>query len=197
MERLTRTRFVNSLSGFKSANLLGTADREGLANLALISSVFHVGADPALLGMLMRPPVVARHSLENLQDSGEYSLNAVSASIHAAAHQCSAKYAREESEFEATGLTPRHGGLSRAPYVAESPLQIGLSLVESVELVNGTVLVIGAVEEVYLSDAAAVADDGYVDIESLGVVAISALDGYHETRALGRRAFARPNTDGG
>ncbi|MGO3346471.1 MAG: hypothetical protein ACTIM4_14665 [Marinomonas sp.] len=43
-----RTQLINSLSGFKSANLIGTCNAQGQTNLAIFSSVFHLGASPAL-----------------------------------------------------------------------------------------------------------------------------------------------------
>ena len=42
-----RARLINSLSGFKSVNLVGTVDRQGRPNCAIVSSVIHLGADPA------------------------------------------------------------------------------------------------------------------------------------------------------
>jgi hypothetical protein len=48
MERLVRMRLINSASGMKSANLVGTVDESGRANPALSSSVVHIGADPSL-----------------------------------------------------------------------------------------------------------------------------------------------------
>ena len=45
-EKLYRTNLFNSLSGFKSANLIGTISKEGKTNLAIFSSVIHVGANP-------------------------------------------------------------------------------------------------------------------------------------------------------
>ena len=34
--------------------------------------------------------------------------------------------------------------------------------------------------------------DGYLDLEGLGVVALSSLDGYHVTQKLSRLAYAKP-----
>ncbi|MFT6737257.1 MAG: flavin reductase (DIM6/NTAB) family NADH-FMN oxidoreductase RutF, partial [Kangiellaceae bacterium] len=59
----TRANFINSLSGFKSANLIGTQSIEGVNNLSMVSSVFHVGANPPLIGMLIRPHTVKRDTL--------------------------------------------------------------------------------------------------------------------------------------
>lgn len=203
MDKRVRTRFVNSLSGFKGANLLGTRSSAGTSNLALISSVFHVGANPPLLGMLIRPHTVPRHSLENLLETGVYTLNAVSAPMRQAAHQSSARYAREQSEFDACGLTALDSSVRSgagdapgiaAPYVGGSPLQIGLRLVEHHTLdCNATVLVVGEVQEVRLA-ADARRDDGWLDLEALDVLAISGLDAYHTTSLIERLPYARADT---
>lgn len=52
MEKRFRTRLVNSISGFKSANLIGTRDQQGQENLAIVSSVVHLGSHPPLLALL-------------------------------------------------------------------------------------------------------------------------------------------------
>ena len=77
LPRQQRVNLINSLSGFKSANLLGTRASNGQENLSIVSSCFHLGADPALLGMIIRPHSVDRHSLEYLMETGFYTLNQV------------------------------------------------------------------------------------------------------------------------
>jgi len=187
-----RAMLVNSLSGYKSANLLGTIAGNGCTNLAMISSVFHLGADPALLGMIMRPHTVTRDSLENLLATGDYTLNHVHPGMLSAAHQTAARYAAEISEFDAVGLTAEYSSMLSAPYVRESRLKIGLRLVEQQTLqVNGTVLVIGEVVELLLPQAV-IADDGHVHIEQLQSVCVSGLDHYHLGESLGRLAYAKP-----
>jgi len=131
MDKTHRTNLVNSLSGYKSANLLGTMDAQRNTNLSLISSAFHVGANPPLMGMLMRPHSVPRHSLENLLEQGWYTMNAVTQTMCRQAHQASARYPRDSSEFDATGLTAVFSPEVSAPYVEQSPIQIGLKLLES------------------------------------------------------------------
>ena len=60
LEQRYRAHLINSLSGFKSANLLGTVDKNGQENLSIVSSVFHLGANPALLGMIIQVRRVAQ-----------------------------------------------------------------------------------------------------------------------------------------
>lgn len=193
MEKRKRALFVNSLSGFKSANLVGTVDSKGINNLAIVSSVFHLGADPALMGMIFRPNTVTRDTLENILETQYFTLNGVSANIIKPAHQTSARYLPEQSEFEEVGLTPVFTDSHSAPYVKESPLHIGLKYVEHQTLqVNGTVMVIGEIVEVITEDNA-LHDDGYLNVEALGLVAVSSLDSYHQTQQIARLSYAKPD----
>jgi len=186
-----RANFINSLSGFKSANLVGSRSVNGVNNLALVSSVFHVGAHPPLLGMLMRPHTVVRDTLQNIKDTGVYTLNHVHQSFVEKAHQCSARYPSEESEFDAVGLTPRLSSCINAPFVVESTIKIALELAQiTVIELNQTELVIGKVVEVEVINDI-MFDDGYVDIEKAGSVAVSCLDSYHDTQRIARYSYAK------
>ncbi|HBF47730.1 MAG TPA: flavin oxidoreductase, partial [Shewanella frigidimarina] len=46
---------------------------------------------------------VPRHTFENIMQTGLYTINHVNQSIYEQAHQTSARYDKDESEFEATG----------------------------------------------------------------------------------------------
>ena len=189
-----RTNFVNSLSGFKSGNLIGTISPDGQENLAIFTSVVHLGANPALMGFIMRPVSVPRHTYENIIANKNFTINHVATSFYKKAHQTAARYDREVSEFTATGLTPFYSENIKAPYVQESPVKIGLSFVEALEIkANGTQLIIGAIEEVLVSSDL-VLPDGYLDLEKAGTVAVSCLDGYHKMEQLARLTYAKPNT---
>lgn len=192
MEQRFRARFINSLSGFKSANLLGTVSCDGITNLSIVSSAFHIGANPALLGVIIRPDTVPRDSLSNIKQTNYFTINHVSSMIWQQAHQCSARYPATESEFDSVGLTPEFIDEIAAPFVAESQLKFALKLRQVIPLeINGTVLVIGEVIHV-VCPATSVQQDGYIDIESLDTVAVSGLDSYHTTDRLSRLAYAKP-----
>ncbi len=181
MDKDFRTQLINGLSGYKSANLVGTRSAEGLSNLAIFSSVVHLGADPALMGMIARPfsPTTRRHTVENILSTGFYTLNQVGADFFAKAHQTSARYAEEASEFAAVGLREEYLGDFPAPFVGESLLKIGLKLEEIVPLaINGTQLIIGSVQ--YLSlPSLALLSSGHIELEALNAVAIGGLDTYY------------------
>ncbi|MEH6570326.1 MAG: flavin reductase [Halioglobus sp.] len=193
MDNRTRAAFVNSLSGFKSANLVGTVDVEGRTNLAIMSSTVHLGSSPPLLALVIRPGGDERHTLENILSTGFYSINHVTASIVESAHQSAARYARDISEFEATGLTPLWRKDFKAPLVAEAGIKLGIALREHQELsINGTHLIIG---EVVLADipSGSLREDGAVDLVSAGSMALSGLDTYHQPVAFKRMAYAKPD----
>ena len=108
MEKQNRVHLVNSLGGFKSVSLVGTTDEEGHTNLAIFSSVFHIGANPPLMGLIFRPTPPERNTYNNILKTGYYTLNHINESIYKQAHQTSARYDKTISEFEVTGLTPEY-----------------------------------------------------------------------------------------
>ena len=188
-----RAALVNSLSGFKSANLIGTADAGGATNLAIMSSVVHLGSHPPLLALVIRPGGEERHTLANILATASFSINHVTAPLIEAAHQTAARYQRNISEFEATGLTPQWCEGFAAPLVKEANVKLGMHLREHQELsINKTHLVIG---EIVLAEipGQALSDDGALDLASAGTVALSGLDSYHQTVPLKRMAYAKPD----
>lgn len=196
MPRRKRGRLVNALSGFKSVNLIGTTSDNGIHNLSIVSSVVHLGSDPALLGMVMRPPVDRErgsHTYWNIRETGCYTINHVPFTHTVQAHQVSARYLESKSEFEAVGFTPIYRCGFDAPAVKESPVRIGLERVDEWEIPqNRCRFVVGQIRWVEFPEEAFAAD-GYLDIESLGVAAMSSLDGYHRTDKIHRLAYAKPD----
>lgn len=192
LPRRYRAKLFNCLSGYKPAHLVGTRSRAGADNLALFSSVTHFGASPALIGMVARPNPegIERHTLENILETGIWTMNAVPQSMMAEAHQTSAKYPRERSEFDAVGLSRREIPTFGAPFVAESPVQVGLHLAQHTEIaLNGTHLLIGEVVHVHVAEAA-LREDGSLDLAWLEVTALCGLDSWHCPPAGQRFGFA-------
>jgi flavin reductase (DIM6/NTAB) family NADH-FMN oxidoreductase RutF len=188
-----RAALVNSLTGFKSANLVGTADEDGTCNLAIMSSVVHLGSHPPLLALVVRPGGEERHTLANLLRSGHYSINHVGAGMIEAAHQTAARYPAGTCEFEATGLTPEWWDDFSAPLVAEATVKMAMALREHQELaINGTHLVIGEILAVAMP-AACRREDGSLDLAAAGTVALTGLDGYHSAQLVKRMAYAKPD----
>lgn len=192
-DRFYRGNFINCLSGFKPVSLIGTINKEQQTNLAIFSNIFHLGADPALIGFINRPLIAAPHTLTNIENTTSYTINHIHRDIVAQAHQTSAKYDASISEFDATRLTPIFKNGCQAPFVAESHLQYSLSLVEVVPIKhNGTFMVIGALQDVYLNKEL-ILDDGFIDLEKSGSIASLGIDAYYTCNQIGRFEYAGPN----
>lgn len=193
LEQRYRAHFINSLGGFKSLVMLGTQSLQGQTNLALFSSFFHLGASPALCGLIVRPDNGNRHTLNNIMNTELYTLNHVHEAIYQQAHQTSASYPAAQSEFAATGLSEEWLGGFFAPFVQESRVKMAVQLAQRIDLqVNGTILLIGKILDVYLPDEI-VGSDGFVDLEAAGTVTLSGLDSYHHTQKIARLSYAKPD----
>lgn len=192
LEKRMRANLVNSLSGYKSANLIGTVSAAGVNNLAIFSSVVHLGANPPLLGFIMRPiGDVERHTYENIKQNGVYTINHVQENFVEKAHWTSAKFARGESEFEKCGLTAEFIEDFAAPFVAESKIKIGLKFVEEIPIkLNKTILVIGEILHIILPKNS-LEDNGNVDLNTVNDVAISSLDTYHKVEKIETFPYAK------
>ena len=191
METRKRAAFMNSLSGFKSASLIGTIDNNNNTNLAIFSSVIHLGSNPPLVGFINRPDTVDRHTFENILATNFFTINFICKSIFKQAHQTSARYPKDISEFEATGLTTEYINEFKAPFVKESQIKYSLEYIEKHELkINGTILVLGKVIEVILPESCLLSDAA-IDIEMAETIAISGLDSYHATNKIARLSYAK------
>lgn len=195
MEQRYRATFINSLPGYKCLQMVGTVNENGTGNLGLFNSVFHLGANPPLLGMVFRPESDHHDTLKNILKTGVYTFNNVLPEWFTQAHQTSARYESGISEFEECGFEPLFLPHFKAPFVAQATIKIGLALRETIDIkLNGTTLVIGEVVEIILDNEDLVAADGYVDHVKAKTVTVTGLDAYFSAEALGRLSYAKPNT---
>ena len=193
-ERFYRANFINCLTGFKSANLIGTVNKDGQPNLAVFSSVVHLGSDPALVGFINRPLAAAPHTIQNIKATGIYTINQISPSFVVKAHQTSAKYPEEVNEFEAVGLEPLFINEIIAPFVAESKVKYALKLIEIVPIRhNNTFLVIGAITDVLIEEKI-ITEDGFLLLDKLESMVSLGLDAYFTTNLIARYGYAKPNS---
>lgn len=190
-EKRYRTNLINCLSGFKSINLIATKSHEGIANLGLYSQVIHVGANPPLQGILFRPAVVPRHTLENIYATREFTINQVHRSFYEKAHWTSARW--DENEFNKVDLTEEYNENNHAPYVKESAVKALMAFKERhVIQANQTTLLVGEIKELIIQDDL-IGADGFLDLEKAETVTVSGLDKYHTTQALSRLEYAKPD----
>lgn len=192
-EQRYRAAFINSLSGFKSLVLIGTRNKEGKSNVAIFNSLFHIGASPPLFGFIVRPDSVERHTLSNILEVGDFTVNHVREHFYKQAHQTSARYPNDISEFEATGLVEESKPGFFAPFVKESHIKIGATFMQKIDIEsNGTILIIAKIKFISLPENC-ISDDGFIDIEKAESITCSGLDSYHRTQRIARLSYAKPN----
>lgn len=195
MSHLPRINLVNSITGYKSASLIGTKDKAGVLNVAVFSSVTHVGSKPPLIGFIVRPTTVARNTYDNIKETGFYTINHINQHIIADAHHTSAKYPKAVSEFDKTALTPEFKGDFYAPYVQEAVVKIGLAFREEIPIkANGTLLILGEIQEMIFPELYQ-GEDGFIDLNAAQTVCVSGLDAYHLPQQLARFDYARPKEE--
>jgi len=194
LERVKRLNLINSITGIKPANLIGTISSKQETNLAIFSSVMHLGSDPALLGFILRPAQdVPRHTFENIMENGFYTINHVQTSFIEKAHYTSTKFKKEDSEFEKCQLTEEYIAGFKAPFVKETTIKLGMKFVESIPVkLNNTILIIGEIVHLIIPDTAIDAN-GYMDLGLLDNVGISGLNSYYKLEKITDIPFARPN----
>jgi flavin reductase (DIM6/NTAB) family NADH-FMN oxidoreductase RutF len=186
-----RATLVNSISGIRSANLIGTRGSSG-TNLSVFNSVMHLGSDPALLGVVFRPLTVERHTYANIKDLKDFSVNAITSTMAARAHQTSAKYPEGTSEFEAVGFEPLFRKETHIPFVKESPIHILCSYSQEHLLENQCVLLTASIKAIWI-DEKALGHGHFINHEHLKTAGIGGLDAYYSTTLEGRYAYAKPD----
>ncbi len=188
-----KTHLINSLGGFKSVSLLGTINSSGQTNLAIFSSIFHIGANPPLIALIFRPSPPERNTLTNILETKYYTINHINEEIYTQAHQTSARYDDAISEFEVTGLQEEYKNDFIAPFVKESNIQMGIEFKERIDItINNTIMIIGQINEIFVPEDC-LGEDGFINIEKANTITCSGLDSYHKTQQLDRLSYAKPN----
>ncbi len=184
LEKFYRANLINSATGYKPANLIGSISEEGVTNLAIFSSVVHLGSDPALIGFIQRPLIDTSHTYKNILSNGLYTINHVTVSKIKDAHQTSGKY--QNSEFVECNFTEEFVDDFTAPFVKESIIKIGMHFVEEIPIkYNGTKLMIGEVQHLII-EKNVVAQDGLINLQEAETALVSGLDAYFEASLLNR-----------
>lgn len=192
LDRKKKLNLINSITGIKPANLIGSINKNGNTNLAIFSSVIHLGSFPALIGFIVRPTTeIRRHTYENILENEKYTINHINSDIIEKSHYTSVKFEANESEFEMCKLTEEYLEGFEAPFVKESSLKIGLILKEIIPITsNDTLLVIGKVEHLIIPEKI-INDKGYLNLESNDNVGISGLNTYYNLKKIKSFPYAR------
>jgi flavin reductase (DIM6/NTAB) family NADH-FMN oxidoreductase RutF len=192
LPHLHKINLINSATGYKSANLIGTKSKEGIANLAIFSSVTHYGSSPAIYGFVLRPTTVARNTYENIKETGVFTINPVFEASISDAHHTSAKYDKGISEFDKTIFEEEYKDNCHAPFVKNAPIQLAMRFLEEHPIKrNGTVLLLAEVEKLYVSEKL-LEEDYFINLTKGKIASINGLDGYTVPSKTTRFDYQRP-----
>ena len=83
LNKIYRLNLINSITGIKPANLIATRSKHGVDNVAIFSSVVHLGSNPAMIGFVMRPqPNINSDTYQNILDTKYYTINHITEKIY-------------------------------------------------------------------------------------------------------------------
>ena len=180
LDRIYRINIMNSITGIKPANLIGTKSKEGLSNLAIFSSIVHLGSSPAQIGFFIRPQYKYRtDTFTNVKETGFFTVNHINSEVIEKSHYTSAKIPSDISEFDRMKIKEEYIDSFFAPFVKPSFIKIGLSVIKLMELPNRCTLVIGEVDLIKIEDDSIISKEGRIDIKEAGSVGVSGLDRYY------------------
>jgi flavin reductase (DIM6/NTAB) family NADH-FMN oxidoreductase RutF len=187
-----RTNFINSLWGPRTAFLVGTVNAKGTTNLSIVNSVFHLGANPMLMGLVFRPDTVERHTYRNIIDTGKFTLNVVGKDLVAMAHQTSARYKIDESEFEKCGIDMLWEDNFPAPFVKASNIKIALELDAVIPIQRNGCNIITAKPVIIILPQGFVTENGFVHHELNQTMTAIGLNAYAEIKDTAMFPYAKP-----
>lgn len=191
MDKVSRLNLINSCTGYKSTNLIATQSIDGQSNVAIFSSVTHLGSDPALIGFIMRPTTVPRDTYKNIKETGYFSINHVTVDMIEDAHHTSTNYDLGVSEFDKTNLKEEYKNGIATPFVKGSPVQLYCKYVNEYYIhENDTIHIIASIERLFF-DEELQHEDGWLQLDKGKVVTVNGLDGYCLPKLVDRFQYAR------
>ena len=194
LNKIYRINLINSCSGYKAANLIGTVSDKGEKNLAIFSSIVHLGSNPPLLGFFLRPTeIVPRHTYLNIKENSYYTINSVQEKFADKAHHTSAKYDRNISEFNVTEIEPENINNFPAPFVKSSSIKIGMKFIEEIKInYNKSRLIVGKIVQLDV-DEKLISEDGFINLNIAKIATISGCDGYSFPHKNVRKGYQKPS----
>lgn len=153
----------------------GTRSKSGQDNLAPFSFYNAFSSKPPIVGFstIPRPDGRDKDTLSNINESGCFTLSAVTHALAPLMSKTSATLEPEESEFDYAGLKPVTARSVNAPYVEGAPLVFECELRQIInfgqDLGSGN-LILGEIKYIQVSDELYDQDSGRLDFEKLDLV---------------------------
>ncbi len=192
LDKVYRLNLINSITGIKPANLIATRSKNGVDNVAIFSSVVHLGSNPAMIGFVMRPQSNTNtDTYQNILDTKFYTINHITQKIYKKAHMTSGK--TDSSEFDILSIDKENSDFN-VPFIKGSPVQIGMKLLKTIDLPNKCIFIIGEPEIILINDKI-ITSEGKINLSSGDIVGISGLDGYYNLNYLDSLEYVRNLND--
>lgn len=198
LDRVKRINLINSIVGVRSLNLIATESKEGIDNLAIFSSVIHLGSDPAVLGFISRPigKNGQRDTLNNIRENPFYTINSVHEDFLKQAHYTSAKVPRQQSEFDVCKIERQELNDFPIPFVKKSMIKIGMYNKEILPIeTNGTFLVVGEIRELIIEDETIIAENGILKNDKPKLMGTIGCSSYYHCQKIEDYPFVRSAED--
>ena len=194
LSKVPRLNLINSVTGYKSANLIGTISKNGILNVAIFSSVTHLGSNPPMLGFMIRPiGTTPRDTYINIKENLFFTVNHITADMIASAHHTSANYESAVSEFDKTALESEFLDENQVPFVKNSPVRLLCKYLNEYRIEeNGCIHIIASIEKIFVKDEL-LENDLFVRLDKGNVVTINGVDGYALSTLVNRYEYAHPN----
>lgn len=194
LPKIPRLNLVNSCTGYKSASLIATKSIDGIENVAIFSSVTHLGSDPALVGFILRPATVPRDTYKNIKDTGYFTINHITSAMVADAHHTSANYDENISEFDKTDLEAEYVEGIATPFVKGSPVRLLCKyLSEYLIKENGVIHIIASIETIFHEQDLVSGTEYFLQLDKANIVTVNGLDAYCLPKVIDRYEYARPD----
>ena len=184
LDKYFRINLINSITGLKPANLVCSQSNTGIDNVAIFSSVVHIGSNPPLIGFTIRPQKRRKtDTYSNLKENPFLTINSIQTNFIDKAHLTSGKFNKDESEFEKIGINKIFLENFDIPFVEESAIKIGLKKIKEIKLPNDCILIICSVKIIIVDDNILL-NDGNIDFENGDIASISGLQSYYSSKKM-------------
>lgn len=167
------------------AVMVSVAGLDGKTNIITIAWAGTICTNPPMVGISVRP---SRYSHRMIMETGEFVINLTTAELAYATDYCGVRSGRDVDKWKEAKLTPVKSDIVRAPYIAESPVNIECRVAETKQLGS---------HDLFVAEVAAVhADDHYMDengsfhLEQARPIVYSHGEYYDLGKKLGRFGFS-------
>lgn len=171
LDKRYRTALINSLSGVRTAFIGITGEHEQW-NATTLSNITHVGAHPAQLSVLFRPPSTNSHTLKNYRNFGIMTLICMPFNKCDTVHEVSVNAPKDIFELELLDEPVQNFEGWRHPIPKDFIYAIEIEYVEEFTLNNQCIYTVGSINQLIWSEKLQINDQGQILFQESPVLAI-------------------------